>query len=201
MATTDPFNVLIAQARNRDKSAFESLVSGYCTHLPLLARLELKDASGANILGASDVVNETLAEAWKSFNQFRGTSAAEFRAWINSVCQHRISNLLRQLRAQKRDYRRNQSLHSLSGQIGSGIEPSGPSSPSERVVREEDSQRLEWALKQLPEEYAEAIQLRFLVGAPLADIASYMDKSIPAVAGIVFRALQKLRCLLTESEE
>ena len=72
------------------------------------------------------------------------------------------------------------------------------SSPSQRVSKQEDLLRLSEALNALPIAQREAIVLHHLQGLKLAEVANELDRSESAIAGLLFRGLNKLHQLLSE---
>ena len=67
------------------------------------------------------------------------------------------------------------------------------SSPGERAERNEQLQQLATALMKLPEAQREAIELFHLQGCDLKDVARQMNRTGPAVAGLIHRGLRQLR--------
>jgi hypothetical protein len=61
-------------------------------YLLLLARLHLGDQARAKV-DASDVVQETLLEAYRKRGQFRGASEAELAAWLRQMLAFSIAAL------------------------------------------------------------------------------------------------------------
>ena len=76
----------------------------------------------------------------------------------------------------------------------------GLSSPSRKADRAEQLVRLAAALHELPPAQRDAVELRYLAGLPLAAIAAHLDKTAPAVAGLLHRGLARLRELLEEPD-
>ena len=74
-------------------------------------------------------------------------------------------------------------------------------SPSQRAERCEDLLRLAAALARLPADQREVVELHHLKGLPVAEVAAAMGRTRPAVVGLLFRGLKKLRALLRESGE
>ena len=59
--------------------------------------------------------------------------------------------------------------------------------------RHERADQLAKAMLQLTEEQRRAIVLKYWQGNTLVEIAEQLDKSTEAVAGLIFRGMQKLR--------
>jgi RNA polymerase sigma-70 factor (ECF subfamily) len=70
------------------------------------------------------------------------------------------------------------------------------STPSQRVLRREQSVLLADALQQLPPDYAEAVVLRHMEGLSFPAIARRMGRSQDSVEKLWMRGLSRLRSLL-----
>ena len=71
--------------------------------------------------------------------------------------------------------------------------PSGSSSPSQRMMRDEAAVVLAICLEQIPETQRQAIRMRYLEGMSLKEISERIEKSEMAVAGLLKRGLRALR--------
>lgn len=72
------------------------------------------------------------------------------------------------------------------------------SSPSQRLSRDEELVSLACGLAQFPEAQREAVVLHHLQGAALAEVATQLQRTEAAVAGLLHRGLKQLRELLEE---
>src|SRR5437588_522693 len=63
------------------------------------------------------------------------------------------------------------------------------SSPSQHAERSEDLLRLADALDQLPDAQKQALELHYLRGWSLAEIAAHMSRGKSAIAGLLHRGL------------
>src|SRR5262249_10200758 len=100
------------------------------------------------------------------------------------------------------DLRRERSLEASLEESSSRMEAwlaADQSSPSQQVMRHERLIHLAGALAQLPEDQQLAIELHHLKSWSIAEIAQYMTRSKPAVMGLLFRGLKKLKELLEET--
>ena len=68
-----------------------------------------------------------------------------------------------------------------------------PSTPLESAERRQTRARLEAALARLPDERAEAVQLRFVLGLSVAEIAEITQVAEGTVKSRIGRGLQGLR--------
>ena len=174
----------------------------YRNYLLLLARLRL-DARLAAKLDASDVVQQTLLEAHRAQDQFRGQTDAEQAAWLRQILVRNLANAGRDLRRAKRDVTRERSLQAAVDQSASRLEAwlaSDESSPSEKAIRLERAMHVAEAIAALPDSQREAIVLRHWQGASLAEIGGQLECTTAAVTGLLHRGLKNLRKHLQQWE-
>ena len=74
-------------------------------------------------------------------------------------------------------------------------------SPSERAVRSEQFMMLAGALSRLPENQRTVVELHYLKGLTVAEVAEQIGRTRPVVVGLLFRGLKRLRELLRDSWE
>jgi len=167
-------------------------------YLQLLARAHLRPRQTTRF-ESSDIVQQTLLDAFARRDQFRGTTDAELAAWLREILKHNLADALRAEGRGKRDARRERSL---DGEIENSFcrtqnwLAAVQSSPSQRAVKQEDLLRLSTALHELPELQREAIVLHHLQGLKLAEVAAEMQRSEASVAGLLYRGLTTLHSLL-----
>ncbi len=172
----------------------------YRAYLHMLARVQI-DPRVQRKLDASDVVQQTLLEAHRQRGQFKGETSGEMAAWLRQTLAHNLADALRGLRRSKRDVGRERGLGDALDRSSARLEAmiaADQSSPSVAAQREEDALALAQALAQLPEAQREALVLQHWHGWTLKRIAEHMDKTPVAVAGLLKRALQRMRELMIE---
>jgi RNA polymerase sigma-70 factor (ECF subfamily) len=173
----------------------------YRAYLRLLARLHL-DPRLAGKLDPSDIVQQTLLQAWQGLEHFRGKSEPELAAWLRQILARNLAMAVRDFSRDKRDVVREQSLEAALAASSSQLEvwlAAEQSSPSQQAERQEQALRLAEALERLPEGQREALVLQHWQGWSLAQIGEHLGKSVEAVAGLIKRGLKQLRLLLQES--
>jgi RNA polymerase sigma-70 factor, ECF subfamily len=199
-AINDPRELLYV-ARKGDPEALGRLLSMYCDYLRLLARVEIRRRLQSK-LDASDLVQETLLEAQKSFGEFRGASEAEFVSWLRQVMALVVCGQIRRyFGTRKRDVHLERelrdSLDRSSLALARGlIDPR--SSPSQQAARREQAVLLAETLAKLPEGYREVLILRHLEGQSFPEISRRMGRSLDSVEKLWVRGLAKLRKVLGE---
>jgi RNA polymerase sigma-70 factor (ECF subfamily) len=181
----------------------ERPLEGYRDYLRLLARLQLGPRLQAK-LDASDVVQQAILQAHTSRGQFRGATEAEWLAWLRAILANALAAAARHFGTQARELGRERSLEAELDRSSARLEGllvTDHTSPSQRAARSEELLRLAGALAQLPEDQRGVVELHHLMGLPVAEVARQMGRTRPAVVGLLFRALKKLRALLVVPEE
>jgi RNA polymerase sigma-70 factor (ECF subfamily) len=171
-------------------------------YLCLLARVQLAPRLQGK-LDASDVVQQTLLEAYQKRDQFRGHSDGEWLAWLRQILAHNLADAVRAFGQAKRNVARERSLEDALVQSSVRLESwlaAEQSSPSQHAQRHERAIHLADALATLPEAQRQALELRYWQGWSLAQIAEHLGRSHEAVAGLLKRGLQQLRTQLHEEE-
>jgi RNA polymerase sigma-70 factor (ECF subfamily) len=171
-------------------------------YLCMLARLQLSPRLQSK-LDASDVVQQTLLKAHEKMGQFRGHSDAELMAWLRQILANQLAETVRKYGAEARDLARERSLEANLENSSARLESwlaAVQSSPSQRVMREEQLLHLAQALATLPEDQRQAVELHHLQGYPVAEVGAMMGRSRAAVVGLLFRGLKRMRQLLDASE-
>lgn len=170
----------------------------YRPYLGLLARRQFDDRL-RDKLDPSDIVQQTIAEAFERQDQFHGQTDAEMAGWLRQILAHNMADVLRRFGAAKRDIARERSLDAAMEQssvrLGDWL-GNVASSPSQKAVRHENAVQLANALDQLPETQREAVVLRHWHGLSLNQIAETLDRTPAATAGLLKRGLKRLRELL-----
>jgi RNA polymerase sigma-70 factor (ECF subfamily) len=180
----------------------ELAVEKFRTYLLLLARMQLGSKLRPK-LDASDVVQQTMLDAYRQLDQFRGSTEAEMAGWLRRMLACNLADAMRAFSRGKRDITRERSLEAAlevsSARMASWL-MAEQSSPSQKAQRTEDLLRLAEALAELPEVQREAVVLHYWQSQTLAQVATKLGKTPAAVAGLLQRGLKTLRTMLTETE-
>jgi RNA polymerase sigma-70 factor (ECF subfamily) len=174
----------------------------YRTYLRVLARLHL-DPRLQGKLEPSDVVQQTLLQAYQARDQFRGSTEGELAAWLRQILARHLGNLVRDFGRARRDVGRERSLEAALAESSARLEAwvaAEQSSPSQRAERQEQAVRVAEALAQLPEAQREALVLQHWQGWSLDDIGKHLGRSPAAVAGLIKRGIKQLRLLLDKGD-
>jgi RNA polymerase sigma-70 factor (ECF subfamily) len=193
---------LLGQARAGDATALGSVLAVYRKYLAVLAHMQISRRLRGKA-DASDLVQETMLEAYRHFPNFRGTTEAEFMGWLRSILAGLIANHVRRyVGTKRRDVRLERTLatemSNTSGVMTHDLAAS-INSPSEQVLHREAAVQLADALQLLPAHYREVILLRHLEGLPFAQVAERMGRTVESVEKLWVRALARLRSTLGAS--
>ena len=187
---------LLGRARTGDGVALGELLGHYRNYLKLLARVQIGHRLQGKA-GSSDLLQETFVEAHRNLGLFRGTTEAEFVAWLRKILAGRLALLFRRfLGTRGRDVRLERELTMELDQSSLVLDHAfvAPgSSPSGQLARREQAVRLADALERLPEHYREVIVLRHLGGLTFQQVARRMGRTEDSVQKLWVRALASLR--------
>lgn len=173
-------------------------LDGFRDYLRLLAHLHLAEQVRGK-LDVSDVVQQAMLEAHRSRDKFRGTTSAEMAAWLRAILGHTMTDALRALGRDKRDWAKERPLQVDLDQSSARLEAwmaTEQSSPSRHAERHEQVLRLAEALSKLPDELRDPLILRHCRGWTFTRIAEQLHCTMPTVVARLERGGERLRALM-----
>src|SRR5690349_4494543 len=200
-----PTQTVVLAAQAGDQMAFETLVGAYRHELLVHCYRML-----GSLHDAEDLVQETLLRAWEKRATL--TSPESYRAWLYRIATNLCLNRLRGV-----------SRRSLPADISPPNDPSSPApprleepvwlepfpdalladpqrDPEEQVVRQEQiSLAFLVALQHLTPAQRAVLLLREVLEWKAAEVAEWLDLSVPAVNSALQRARQTLHQLSKEN--
>ena len=182
---------LLRLAREGARHSLGLLLELYRNYLGLLAQSQI-DARLQGKVDASDLVQETLLEATRAFDGYRGDSEGEWVQWLRHILASKIATLVRRFyETQRRDVRLERQLNEELDRSSEMVQAlfSPRSSPSQQAVRHEQAVLLADALEQLPSHYREVIVLRHLKELSFPEVAQRMGRSLGSAKQLWVRAL------------
>ncbi|CAN5222798.1 sigma-70 family RNA polymerase sigma factor [soil metagenome] len=197
----EEFERVLSLARTGSTKAIGELLDLPRQYLLLVANRQLGTALQAK-LGPSDVVQESLMEAHRDFQQFHGNTEADILAWLRRILLNNIANAREHYRfCQKRAIGREVPLDQLSGGAGcETIASTGPS-PSKVAAAGEQNTEIEQAVAQLPVLYQEALRLIHRENCSFEEMGQRMDRSSEAARKLWARAVEQLKLKLKPSDD
>jgi|AP95_1055475.scaffolds.fasta_scaffold15412_3 RNA polymerase sigma-70 factor (ECF subfamily) len=193
---------LLDRARNGDDEARDELFDRCRNYVSLLARVHIESWLQAKV-DPSDLVQQTLLEAYRGMGDFQGQSEGEWLAWLKQILKNNATDYIRRYKGTaKRRIQREVSIEApRHGSSLFRLDPSDPGeSPSQLVMQHENEIQLAEAVSRLDEDYQEVILLRNVQRLSFNEVAERMDRSRPAAQMLWLRALKKLKEHLQDVE-
>jgi RNA polymerase sigma-70 factor (ECF subfamily) len=191
----EPENSSIAPAVKGDKEALSTLLQA---HAPELRRALSVESRWLSRFDVDDVMQVTFLEAFLHIHRFDPAAPGSFSGWLLSIARNNVRDLKREALAAKRPapdkqvalYAGQSSVALIERLVGSST------TPSRAFAANEAQGILELALKKLPEDYREVVQLYDLEGNSAAQVARQLRRSVGAVYMLRGRAHDRLREIL-----
>ncbi len=163
--------------------------------LRLLARHEVHQRFAAKF-DPSDVVQQTLLEAWQGWDHLQATDPAQRMAWLRKILAHQLAHHVRhfegtQKRSLTREMSIDQSLTQSTMRLDTLLAARDPS-PSAAAASLEQRAKLAEVLERLPDDYREVILLRNIEELSHDEVAQRMGRSSAAVRMLWLRAIEAL---------
>jgi RNA polymerase sigma-70 factor, ECF subfamily len=185
---------LVSAAQRGDADALGRLLEVFRPYLLKVAEQDLPDALRGKC-GGSDLVQETVIEAYRDFagRKFHGPN--DVRAWLKSILKHNLADQVkRYIDSDKRSVERERPL---PGEIGtdvlkSGIVDQNPS-PGTCVVAHEEAAAVDTAVDRLPVDERAVILYRNRDHLGWEEIGLRLDRSGEAARKLWSRAIDRLR--------
>src|SRR5262249_29674069 len=149
------------------------------------------------------VVQETVVQAWRNLEDIQALDADERKCYLRRMLMNNMIETIEKFLAQKRDYRREQTIEAAAEQSSSRLIDwmvAEKSSPCTKLIKKETRLRVLEALSQLPQREREALSLQMYHGWKLNEIAEYLGCGSSAVAGLQARGRARLKESLRDLE-
>ena len=187
---------LVERARLGDEQARHDLLAQYRGYLKRMIAIRLDQRLAARV-DPSDIVQETLSDAARRLDEFLHDCPLSFFGWLRQIASERLidthrRHVLSQCRSVKRESGEidfpDDSVPALTRSL-----IANDTSPSNRLSRQEQQDRLRSALAALSERDREVLVMRHLEQLSTAEIADALGVSVGAVESRQLRALIRLR--------
>jgi RNA polymerase sigma-70 factor, ECF subfamily len=186
--------VLVEELRSGSEEAFAWLIARY--HQPIYSLLARTVRDRAD---AADLTQEVFVKVFRGVGSFHGESS--LRTWIYRIALHEASN---QRRWWMRHKMQEIPIEQEMPDNGSGgaplqlkdmlVDPS--ESPYDAVVHQENRERVEWALNQVPEPFRTTLILRDLEGFVYEEVAAIQGVNLGTVKSRLVRGRAYLKAQL-----
>lgn len=189
-------------ARQGDESARNHLFAAGRSFAAIIARVQLHRRLKTKV-DPSDLVQQSLLEAHRGFDDFQGQTPHDWLAWLKQIVTRNALDADKHYRgAACRDLRREQPQMASGDSNGTAhCSPIDPApTPSQFLSGCERELRLAEALEQLPNDYRQVILLRNVERLTFDQVASQMNRSRGACQMLWMRAVDQLRTRLQDLE-
>lgn len=169
-----------------DERALRAFFDEYFPRLYRYARHRLRDDADVD-----DVVQVVLTQAARRLETYRGE--ATLLTWLIQICRHEISKQLKQSQRERdmmSPFLNDDLLRAVVESIEATDHTGSPEADSRRL---ELISLVQFALDQLPEHYAQALELKYIEGYRSAEIAQRLQISDEATQSLLARARRAFR--------
>jgi len=153
--------------------------------------------------GWSDIIQNTLIEASQTLERIEAMDSEHQKRWLRRMLLNNLKDEIDRWITQGRNVGREQSLEEAAERSSCRLRDSltaEESTPSEKLIKQEERLRVLEALARLPERQREAVILKEYHDWKLAEIAEYLGCTTNAAAGLHARGLANLGELLADLE-
>lgn len=188
--------ILVASAQSGDRLALAKVLARCHPELRAWAEARMDAATKARS-SPEDILQEVYLDVAQRIDRFDDRGPGSFLAWTRAILNQKLINARRVAHRQKRDINREVqavvptdagSYWNLLDQV---CTDSG--TPSRILRHQEALTALLTSLSDLSETHRRVIQLRYLEGYSVVEVAEHLGKSEAAVIALTKRALEALR--------
>ena len=199
MSDDSAIRTWLAQAASGDPLAVQKLILIHHSRLRAVAAQRIAPGLRGK-LEPEDVLQQVYVDVVRRIGEFEYRGPESFLHWLKGILEAKLIDLHRHHHAAARDMRR---------EVAPGDRPSGyealaahaaidSMTPSRVVARAEAESLLMAALAGLSEDHRRVLELRYLRGCRLTDIAATMNRSPAAVQMLCGRAMRELRAAIQQ---
>jgi RNA polymerase sigma-70 factor (ECF subfamily) len=191
---------LVAELRTGSERAFAELIAQYHQPLYSLIARSLQDPADA-----SDITQEVFIKVFRNIGGFHGD--ASLRTWLYRIALHEASNQRRWWSRHKRQEvamdapcsRCDADADGEAQSVGATLADGG-CSPFDYTAQAEVRERVEAALRQVPEAFRSVVVLREIEGFAYEEIAEILQVNLGTVKSRLMRGRAALRALLAPED-
>jgi RNA polymerase sigma-70 factor (ECF subfamily) len=178
LAELTPIPDVIDRARGGDRVAFAELYDAHCDAVYRYILYRVREPSDAE-----DLTSEVFTRAFANIHRYRWQGKS-FLAWLYTIARNAVTD------------RRRRERPTVDLDDAYGVAEEGPTA-HDRAVRGEQVDALRGAVKHLTSEQQEVLVLRFVENMSSRQVAKVLGKNEGAIRALQFRALGRLRKILT----
>jgi RNA polymerase sigma-70 factor (ECF subfamily) len=174
-----------------DKTAFDRLLDIHEKHV--INYIYRFTGSRAD---AEDLAQETFLKVYNAAASYY--PASKFTTWLYRIASNVSLDYLRKMKHARKTGSIDEPLEGETGGIEKQVADEKQQSADLALEDREQSERVNRALKTLPENQRSAIILKIYEDRPYVEIASIIGVSVPSVESLLFRARHALKARLKD---
>lgn len=178
---TPNLDKLVEKAKSGDAQAFGQIYDALVKSVFRYIYYRVEEAI------AEDLTEETFLKVWQNLKKYK-KGKHPFSSWVFKIAHNLVVDY----------YRRNKTTEMIEETVA---DQKTESNPHHQINIKLTKIRLRKVIRQLPENYQQVIILKYINELDNKEIANVIGKSEGAVRTIQFRALDRLKSLLTEERE
>lgn len=172
---------LVKRLLARDREAFNAFFDGYFPRLYRFARTRLGDQPDTT----KEIVQVTLTKAIRKLATYRGEAA--LFTWLCTICRNEIAEHHRQVARERRHVVLTEDTPDIRAAVEAIAAPESDD-PESNFRRLETTRLIQVALDQLPTNYGNALEWKYLYGYSVEEIAAKLGIGLEAAQSLLARA-------------
>jgi RNA polymerase sigma-70 factor (ECF subfamily) len=172
---------LVKRLLAHDREAFNAFFDGYFPRLYRFARTRLGDQPDTT----KEIVQVTLTKAIRKLATYRGEAA--LFTWLCTICRHEIAEHYERVARERRHVVLTEDEPDIRAAVEAIAAPESDE-PESNFRRLETTRLIQVALDQLPANYGNALEWKYLYGYSVEEIAAKLGVGLEAAQSLLARA-------------
>lgn len=172
---------LVKRLLAHDREAFNAFFDGYFPRLYRFARTRL----GGDTDTTKEIVHVTLSKAIRSLGSYRGEAA--LFTWLCTICRNEINDHVERVARERKHVVLTEDLPEVRAAVDALIAPASDE-PESNFRRLETTRLIQVALDQLPTQYGNALEWKYIYGFSVEEIAAKLGVGLEAAQSLLARA-------------
>jgi RNA polymerase sigma-70 factor (ECF subfamily) len=172
---------LVKRLLAHDREAFNAFFDGYFPRLYRFARTRLADQPDTT----KEIVQVTLTKAIRKLATYRGEAA--LFTWLCTICRHEIAEHHERVARERRHVVLTEDAPDIRAAVEAIAAPESDE-PESNFRRLETTRLIQVALDQLPANYGNALEWKYLYGYSVEEIAAKLGVGLEAAQSLLARA-------------
>lgn len=172
---------LVKRLLAHDRAAFTEFFDGFFPRLYRFARTRLAEDPEIT----KEIVHVTLTKAIRKLGSYRGEAA--LFTWLCTICRNEINDHLERVVRERRHVVLTEDLPDVRAAVDALAAPASDE-PEANFRRLEATRLIQVALDQLPANYGNALEWKYIYGFSVEEIAAKLGVGVEAAQSVLARA-------------